>query len=108
MALLQLPEIPVVLGPAGTALAAVVILAQTAMAFYSWRRSSAVKILKDELDIHKGKITRLEGDMRDVRDEEEKCRKQLDRLTALYLETKGQEEDERTKRTSGEHPRRRQ
>jgi hypothetical protein len=101
MTLLQL-DIPVVLGPGGTLLAAIVILAQTVMAFYSWRRSNAVKILKDELEIYKGKVTRLEGDMQDVRESEVECQKKLDRLTALYLESKGQEEDERKR----EHRRR--
>lgn len=101
-------DIPVVLGPAGTALAAVVILAQTAMAFYSWRRSNAVKILKDELDIYKGKVNRLESEdakkekrIAQLEEEEAECRGKLDKLTALYLESKGQEEDEH-------RPRRRQ
>jgi hypothetical protein len=91
-------DIPVVLGPVGTVLATAVILAQTVMAFYSWRRSNSVKILKDELDIHKGKVTRLEGEMKDLRTNEAECQRKLDKLTALYLESKGQEEDERKPR----------
>lgn len=98
-------DIPVVLGPTGTALAALVILAQTTMAFYSWRRSNSVKILKDELDIYKGRVERMEVDIKELRASEADCQRKLSRMTSLYLELRGEEEDDA--RRSGERKRQR-
>jgi hypothetical protein len=79
LTLWQLPDIPVVLGPTGAILAFLVIIAQTGMTFYSWRKSTAISVLEKELQIYKAKSDRQEKDIEDLQKEEHECRRHLER-----------------------------
>jgi hypothetical protein len=96
----QTAEIPVVLGPTGTAIVGLIIFAQAALNFLAWRKSNeashlrgAVAAMKEELDVYRKKTDRLEGEMKELSAREADCQRRLDRLARLYLDARGQEED---------------
>lgn len=64
MVFFQQPPIPVALGAWGTLLLGLVVAAQTVMAFYSWRKSGALNIVKEELTAYKARAERLEGEVK--------------------------------------------
>lgn len=100
-----LADIPMALGPLGTVIAFLVILAQTILNFFAWRKSTeaahlkgAVAAMDAELKVYKSKADRQESEIKELRTEHENCTKQLERVTKWYLEAKGEEEDERRPR----------
>jgi hypothetical protein len=109
-----LHEFTPVLGPWGTGVVFAVILAQSVINFFAWRRSNeashlrgAVAAMKAELDVYHGKTDRQDVELKELRTEvnalttlEADCRRQLAQVTAWYLEEKGgkEEKDDRAPR----------
>jgi hypothetical protein len=94
-------KIPVVLGQTGTTVVFLIILVQAVLNFYAWRKSTeaahlkgAVAALESEMVAYRSKADRQGAEITDLREEHEKCTRQLERVTKWYLEAKGEEEAE--------------